>query len=515
MGSVTAQIGPTRRWVAALVAVAVPLLWGLAAGWWTPRGPLGTADALWSIVISVLVGAASGFVLRSRWAMVVAPLVFVVAVELARSSIGGPTTDMPAFTTYGLLALAVGRGFHALVSWLPMLLGAAIGAGVGRHMDSAPSDSSEPTGRPWAQRTRQVIATLAALGLVAFSLALARPGRTDVIVDARGQRVEGSVAELVRVEVDGHELAMMIRGRSTDNPVLLFLAGGPGGSEMGAMRKHLQGLERYFTVATFDQRGTGKSYGELDPVDDYTLESAVDDTLAVTDYLRRRFGQERLILVGQSWGSILGILAVDRSPESYRAFVGVGQMVSPLATDRVFYDDTLRWARSRGEDALVDRLVGIGPPPYDRMLDYETALSYEHEVYPYDHSANSEGEGGFSENLLVEEYTLTEQVHLLAAFVDTFSVLYPQLQEVDFRKQVASVEVPVFFVQGAHEAPGRAGPFEEWYEMLSAPRKEVVVFDTSGHRPMFEQPEEFVDYMVETVLSASVATAADHTTEDQ
>jgi len=292
----------------------------------------------------------------------------------------------------------------------------------------------------------------------------------------------------------------MVRGQNTRAPVLLFLAGGPGGSELGAMRRHLQALETHFVVATFDQRGTGKSYPELDPTDTLTLDGAVTDVLEVTSYLRDRFGQERILLVGQSWGSTLGVLAVQRNPEVFSGFVGVGQMVSQLATDRIFYRDTVAWARSRGNDTLVAELDRIGPPPYDRMLDYETALSYEHEVYPYDHTGNSEGEGGFSENFLVEEYTLLEKVHLLGAFMDTFAAMYPQLQDIDFRNSATSFQVPVFFVQGAHEASGRAHTFEQWYPTIQSPFKDRVTFGSSGHRPLFEQPDEFVAYLSQTVL---------------
>ncbi len=345
------------------------------------------------------------------------------------------------------------------------------------------------------------MAILAAFGLIAFTTALARPASTDPIVDAAGRPVPGSVAELTTVEADGHELALMIRGHDVDNPVLLFLAGGPGGSEMGAMRNHLPELEESFTVVTLDQRGTGKSYVELDPTDTLTLDAAIDDVVIIADHLRDRFGQDRIYLAGQSWGSTLGVLAVQEQPDRFAAFIGVGQMVSQLATDRIFYDDTLAWAEANGDTGLLDELTAIGPPPYERMLDYETALSYEHEVYPYDHSANAEGEGGFSENFLVPEYALIDQVHLLGAFVDTFGAMYPQLQDIDFRRTATEFAVPMYFVQGANEAPGRADPFEAWYPMIDAPIKDVVVFDTSGHRPLFEQPDEFVRYMTETVLA--------------
>ncbi|MDN5766867.1 MAG: hypothetical protein L0H78_13750, partial [Humibacillus sp.] len=112
------------RW---LLAVAVAAGWGLLAGWWTPRSPLTTGEALWSIGISVAVGVAAGTALRSRWSLMVAPAVFAVVFELTRLGTDGPTVDGIHATLYGLFAFAVGRGFHALVSVLPMVLGAAFG----------------------------------------------------------------------------------------------------------------------------------------------------------------------------------------------------------------------------------------------------------------------------------------------------------------------------------------------------------------------------------------------------
>jgi len=475
--------------------------WGLLAGMWTPRGPLTTSQAIWSIVISLLVGATAGLMMRSRWVLLMTPVVFAVVLELTRMGTDGPTVDAPAFTTYGVLALVVGRGFHALVSLAPLVFGAVIGAGIARRLGQA--RGAAPRSGGWTRRARQRVAVLAAVGLAGFTGLLARPASTAAIIDANGDRVPGSIAELSTVDVNGHELHLMIRGHSIDNPVLLFLAGGPGGSEMGAMRNHLPELEEHFTVATWDQRGTGKSYDELDPAGSLTLDGAVNDAVEVTNQLRDRFGQDRIYLLGQSWGSTLGVLAVQQRPDLYAAFIGTGQMVSQLATDTIFYNDTLDWARTTGDTRLVAELTAIGPPPYQRMLDYETALSSEQQVYPYDHSANSEGEGQFSENFIVPEYTVVDQVHLLGAFMDTFSVLYPQLQDIDFRQTATDFEIPMFFVQGAHEADGRADVFTDWYPMVNAPAKDLTVLDTSGHRPLWEQPGEFVEYMVTTVLATA------------
>lgn len=176
-------------------------------------------------------------------------------------------------------------------------------------------------------------------------------------------------------------------------------------------------------------------------------------------------------------------------------------MVSARETDRIFYADTLAWARRTGNNGVADTLTRLGPPPYSTLLDLEATLANEHEVYPYDHSRNSEGRGGFSENFFVPEYTLVEQIHMLGGFLDTFNFIYPQIQDIDFRVDATRLDVPAFFVEGAHEARGRADPFAEWYSMLTAPMKDLVVFDTSGHRPLFEQPKDFVTYMVGTVLA--------------
>ena len=487
------------------LALLVAVGYGLVAGWWTPRGPMSTFEGLSAMGLALLVGSVAGFVLRTRWAMLVAPVTFVVVFELMRLGASGPTVDgIHLGSEYGVMAFALGRGVHALLALLPMVLGAALGAALARRrLSTGRSQRGFLSGLGvWLRRG---VALATGLVLVALAAFVTRPATTDPIVDADGQAVPGSVAELTRVEIGGHDLALMIRGRSDQNPVLLFLAGGPGGSELGAMRRHSEELEDDFVVATFDQRGTGKSYDQLDPADSLTLDRAVADALEVTNYLRDRFGKDQIYLAGQSWGSLLGVLAVQRQPELYSAFVGVGQMVSPKETDQIFYRDTLAWARETGNTDLVDTLTSSGPPPYENMLDYESALSYELEVYPYSHAGNSEGSGQMGENILVEEYTLLEQAHVFAGVMDTFSVLYPQIQDIDFRTQATSLDVPVYLAQGAHEARGRAEPAQQWFDLLQAPSKKLVTFDTSGHRPLWEQPAEFHDLMT-TVLAETAPT---------
>ncbi len=490
---------PSRLTTRVLLVTGVLAGWGLVAAWWTPRGPVTTSQALIAMGVGLTLGLGAGIVLNSRWSMLIAPVTFMVIFELARIATDGPTVDGLHASTYGLLALATGRGMHGLLAVAPMMLGASLGAGVTRRRSGERHNQ-----RVARSRVRGAVTVVAATALALLAVGVAVPASTAPIVGADGQVVTGSVTELTRVDVGDHDLALMIRGESTSNPVLLFLAGGPGGTELGAMRNNGEELEADFTVATLDQRGAGRSYDQLDPASTLTLSGAVTDTVAVTNYLRGRFGQDKVYLVGQSWGSLLGVLAAQQHPELFHAVIGAGQMVSIRETDVITYRDTLARARERGDAQLVSTLTASGPPPYADVLAYEPALSQMSALYPYDHSVNAEGAGEMGEGLGASEYSLLDKAHVFAGFLDTFAALYPQLQDIDLRVDAPRLEVPVYLFQGLHETPGRAVLAREWFAALDAPAKALVVADTSGHRSLWEQPAEFHTFMTDTVLGRGV-----------
>ncbi|MEV4630270.1 alpha/beta hydrolase [Micromonospora sp. NPDC049523] len=469
------------------VVVAAATAWGIVAAGWTPRGPLTNAQALWSVGISAAVGLGAGWWSRSRWAMLAAPAAFVVALELTRIGVRGPSVDAPHASPFGVVALLAGRGVHGVLSVLPLVLGAAYGAGLARRGSPVPAEvGSHPRARRGARVRRAGTAVLAA-GLVAATVAVSVPARTAPIPGP------GGVAELSLVDVGPYRLGMMIRGENAKAPVLLFVPGAPGGTEIGSMRRHLAALERRFVVVTLDRRGGGSSYPALEPTATVTLDGAVADTLAVTDHLRDRFHQDKIYLLGHSGGSIVGVLAAQRRPEKYHAYVGTGQAVDLATSDRLFYDDVLAWARETGRDSLVRQLTSQGPPPYADVYRYEPIMTYAPQAYEYDPSPNAKGATGFG--LDVPEYTLLQKIHMMNGVLDTWSALYPTMQHADLRRDVPRLEVPVYFVQGGHEMRGLATIFDQWYERLRAPRKHLDVFETAGHRAMFEQPDRFVAVM--------------------
>ncbi|TFH42250.1 MAG: hypothetical protein E4G94_06600 [ANME-2 cluster archaeon] len=173
----------------------------------------------------------------------------------------------------------------------PMILGSVYGVWYAVHLRRDASATMGATG--WT------LTGLTTIALIVVAVFIAWPATTPQFVGLDGEPLSDSIAELITVPIGGHDQAMMIRGKNIDTPILLYLAGGPGGTDLGAMRAD-ETLELDFVVVTWEQHGAGKSYSALDPVETLTLEQTVADTIEVTNYLRDRFDEEKIYLAGHS-----------------------------------------------------------------------------------------------------------------------------------------------------------------------------------------------------------------------
>lgn len=349
----------------------------------------------------------------------------------------------------------------------------------------------------------QLAAALGLVLLVPATVAISQfSAYTPPITDARGQVVPGSIATLEQVRLGGSEQWISIRGASTENPVLLWLAGGPGGSQLATARHHLRGLEDRFVVVNWEQPGAGKSYHAV-PHAALTPERYIADGHELAQYLRRRFGEEKIYLVGESWGSALGLWLVQRYPELFHAFAGTGQMVAFLETDRLDYAFALRLARERGDGAKVAALERQGPPPY-----YGEGVAWKQAAYLLDGFASMNENPAIAadqfdtvQDPLSPEYGLYDKVNWARGVLDSLDVVYPQLWEVDFRKELMRLEVPVYFLIGRHDVNAPPALAEEYYRLLQAPRKEWIWFERSGHNPWVSESERFVDVVAGKLLT--------------
>ncbi len=355
-----------------------------------------------------------------------------------------------------------------------------------------------------AQTPVHVSLTLAAImGISILAVALSQSfAATPPIRDSTGRSIPGSIAVLEAVELNGSRQWITIRGHDQTKPVLLFLAGGPGGSQLAATRKFLGELEKHFVVVNWDQPGAGKSFRAADFA---TLapEQYIADGHALTLYLRQRFGQEKLYILGESWGSILGVWLVQRYPDHYQAMIGAAQMVDFLETDTYDYTLALRLAFESGDFTKVGKLIRQGPPPY-----YGEGVAWkvtEYVLYLSQHMTRNLSITGPGYDTLGDiaspEYGLYDKVNYFRGLITTMNAVWPQLWEIDLRKQAPRLEVPVYFLEGRHDVNAPPVLVESYLQRLEAPHKELIWFEHSGHSPWVDEAARVVDVIVNTVLA--------------
>ena len=328
------------------------------------------------------------------------------------------------------------------------------------------------------------------LGLVTLSQLTASTPR---IVDENGNTPEGSIAELKRLELNGRKQWISLRGRDKNAPVLLFLAGGPGGTQMAAVRHELAEMEKHFVIVNWDQPGSGKSY-YAEKTKNITVETYIQDGFALTEYLKERFSQKKIYLMGESWGSALGIFLIHKYPGSYHAFIGTGQMVDFAETERMDYAKALEIAQSKGDTALIKRLMANGTPPYyGKDVTWKSA-AYLNYLSAY--MANNPEIHNPGYNTLRDigspEYGMLDKINFFRGIINTYNHVYQQLYTIDMRKDYAKLNVPVYFFLGRHDVNAPVVLAEEYMNVLDAPDKGIVWFEHSGHSPWINETAKFV-----------------------
>lgn len=329
------------------------------------------------------------------------------------------------------------------------------------------------------------------------------PASTEPILDVNGEIVPGSIAVMEKIELGGVEQWIVIRGESEDNPILLLLSGGPGASEMGRFLEFNKNLEDDFIVVNWEQRGCGKSYPAIKDKDSMTVEQYVDDINELTEYLKKRFDKDKIYLLGHSWGTIIGTKAVQQYPEQFYAYIGAAQMVNIVETDRYMYDYVFSAAKRAGDEDLVNKLKEAGEPPYSGkgMLNkYRLFLTSYADYYKAENPFKEKNREWYNltSMIMFEEYSLLDKIRYFQGFLNTFPLLYPQLQDLNFVTQARSLEVPVYYLIGKHDYTAKY--IGEYFEVLEAPAKELIWFENSAHGEIWTEADKFHDIMVNQVL---------------
>ncbi len=340
--------------------------------------------------------------------------------------------------------------------------------------------------------------------LVAVLLALS-PGRPEQFVDEDGRPLPRSLSEKVFVNINGARQGMIIRSRDTSQPVLLFLHGGM--PEYFLSERYPTGLDDIFTVVWWEQRGAGLSFNPDISPETLTVEQMVSDTLALTDYLRVRFHQDKIYLMAHSGGSFIGIQAVARAPEKYHAYIGVAQMANQLRSEKLAYDYMLEQLRQNGNTDMLKKLEaapvtmeGGTPRAY---LDLRDPAMHPLGIGTM-HAMNSHITGVFLRSFATRGYTLAEKVNLWRAKARSgVSPFWVTMTSTDLSETLPEVMVPVYLIEGIYDYTCSYNVAREYFDVLKAPLKGFYTFEHSAHSPMFEEPEKLQQIMRKDVLKGT------------
>lgn len=315
-----------------------------------------------------------------------------------------------------------------------------------------------------------------------------RPGRTPPFRTAAGGIVPESVAEVGHCLLGGVDQWVMIRGQSLANPPLIHLHGGPGFSETRLFRHFNSELEKRFTVVYWDQRGAGKSFDRTIPRSSMMVEQFIADLGELVDTVCARVGQEQVVVHGHSWGSALGVLYASRHPQRVAAYVGTGQIGDWSAAESASYALALDEAGGRNNRRALESLRAIGPPPYPASSVFKERTWLQRL------------DGQLSPKALWKlgrialggaESSILDLPNQFRGFRFTMDAMWEEVSALNLLLTAPALQVPVFFFLGRRDHWVPPETSVAYFDALSAPSKELLWFDHSGHEPFADEPAKF------------------------
>jgi pimeloyl-ACP methyl ester carboxylesterase len=349
-----------------------------------------------------------------------------------------------------------------------------------------------------------LLCTAGLLVVVAAAALSFRAYRQHLAAEALAIRSPDGVQEGGFVVIGGIQQWVQIRGEDRNNPVLLFVHGGPGSSTL-PMSSDWQPWEQYFTVVQWDQRGAGRTYGATGDVTapTMTLERMTQDGIELAEYLRTHLHKDRIVLVGHSWGSFLGIHIVKQRPDLFHAYVGTGQVIGGATFEKAFeitiaHLQTLAQSADNTE-ALQELAPILARPimnPDNRLVaeKWSKALSLP--------SVENFKLAGPVPPLVMPDFSLLDWYNRSKG--EAFSAKYlrgrdsPMVQR-DLASLGFEFSIPMFFIEGDEDYITPSGPAEQYFKQIIAPHKDFVQVHGGDHFIPFDRPDQFLAELVARV----------------
>ena len=300
---------------------------------------------------------------------------------------------------------------------------------------------------------------------------------------------ENAIAELFSTEIGGMQQWTLIRGENKDNPVLLWLHGGPGSAQMPIHHAYTKDLEKEFIVVHWDQRGAGKSNTSEFREETMTLDRFINDTHELTTFLKKRFDQEKIYLLGHSWGTLLGINVVSRYPDDYHAFISVSQVIDPASADSIAWN----WLQKKVMESVsqddMRTFENLGNPPFDEHTRF---VKFIHMIDAYGGGMDASFIELLWKSLGASEYTVMDYFRWFEGANRGSGSMWEETRNVNLFSTIDTLQIPVYFFTGTKDYNTPSQLARQYYELLTAPAgKYLVTFNKSAHTPFIAEPRKF------------------------
>ena len=310
-----------------------------------------------------------------------------------------------------------------------------------------------------------------------------------------------SLKEEMFVQIGGIPQWITIKGDDRDNPVVLFLHGGPGDTLSPYADAMYGGWEKDFTLVQWDQRGAGRTYGKTGPSIEstMTMDRMVQDGVEVAEFLTKHLSKKKIIIEGGSWGSILGIYMIHTRPDLFCAYVGIAQMVNWQENLSASYDRVLQMARVSGDQESIKALAAIGPPPWDSIKKWPVYRKLE-QAY----QAKLVTAPPAPLKLSPEYASPGERAQYEAA--DDFSFVHfwgltlaGPLTKVDLPALGTNLSIPIFIIQGQEDLTAVPELARCYFDSIKAPHKRFYLVPGTGHEPSATSLDLMMKVLIEQV----------------
>lgn len=354
-----------------------------------------------------------------------------------------------------------------------------------------------------------VLVALLLVAALAISAGLAwRLHRQHQVATLLALNGPAAIRESGYVTIGGIPQWISIRGENRADPVILFVHGGPGAALSGEA-EIFRGWEHDFTLVQWDQRGGGLTFAAgARLTNDVPLARMTGDGIEVAEYVRRKLGKDRLVLLGHSWGSVLGVTIVKARPDLFSAYVGTGQIRDVAGELATAYQATLLRARAAHRDDDVKVLQTIGPPPYRAHADLSPLLLTRNR---YDDPADARFTGfGAASGLVITmsspDLSLSQATASVHGMLLTSGALdiYPPLLQADLRMLGCDFPIPFFVIEGDDDRFTYTELAKSYYDCIRAPHKEFLLIP-GGHFAMMTSAGAFRDALVRHVRPLALA----------